>query len=100
MRCRQRASGYELCLRRRYKNTRSGSQVRDKYETNAVHKCVTDYTTIIVVTLVAFLALAAVLLVPVYRFIQKEKEAANKWTKDEIARRAHDRPPRNGADAD
>ena len=60
----------------------------------------TDYTTIIIVTLVAFLALAAVLLVPVYRFLQREKKASDKWTKDEIARRARDRPPRNGSGAD
>lgn len=60
----------------------------------------TDYTTIIIVTLVAFLALAAVLLVPVYRFLQREKKAADKWTENEIARRGHDRPPRNGMDPD
>lgn len=58
----------------------------------------TDYTIIIIVTLVGFLALAAVLLVPVYRFIQREKEVASRWTKEAIARQSHDRPPRNGVD--
>lgn len=56
----------------------------------------TDYTTIIILTLIGFLSLAAILLVPVYRFIQKEKHAAEKWTKEELARRSHERPPRNG----
>lgn len=60
----------------------------------------TDYTTIIIVTFVAFLTLAALLLVPVYRFIQKEKEASRKWTDEELARRSHDRPPRNGSGMD
>ena len=40
----------------------------------------TDYTTIILVTLVGFIALAALLLVPVDRFITRAEQASRKWT--------------------
>ena len=53
----------------------------------------TDYTLIIVLTLVGFLALAAILLVPVYRFLRREEEASRKWSSREIARRQHLNPP-------
>lgn len=58
---------------------------------------VSDYTIIIIITLVGFIALAALLLVPVYNFIQKEKKAASHWTKEEMARRSRERPSPNGA---
>ncbi len=61
----------------------------------------TDYTTIIVLTLVGFLALAAILLVPVYRFLRREEKASEKWTSEEMARRRRSDPPGpNGRNAD
>lgn len=48
----------------------------------------TSYTSIILLTLFGFLALAAILLVPVYRFLRREEQVARKWTNEEIARRA------------
>lgn len=47
----------------------------------------TDYNLIILLTLVGFLALAAVLLVPVYRFLRREEEASDEWTIRELRRR-------------
>ena len=52
-----------------------------------------DYTLIIVLTLVGFLALAAILLVPVYRFLRREENASKKWSSQEMARRRHVDPP-------
>ena len=46
-----------------------------------------SYTGIIVLTLVCFLTLAALLLVPVYRFLQREEQASKKWTRERLARR-------------
>ncbi len=45
-----------------------------------------NYTWIIVGTTVGFFALAAVLLVPIYRFLNREEKASEAWTKDEIDR--------------
>lgn len=65
-----------------------------------------DYITIIIVTFVGFVALAALLLVPVYRFLKREERAATKWTDPadfEAAQRgerpapAAREPERNGA---
>lgn len=47
----------------------------------------TDYTLIILLTLFGFLGLAALLLVPVYRFLRREEQSSRKWTRDELARR-------------
>ena len=48
----------------------------------------TSYTSIILLTLFGFLALAAILLIPVYRFLRREEQVARKWTNEELARRA------------
>ncbi|MFW5972558.1 MAG: hypothetical protein ACOCTG_01085 [Bacteroidota bacterium] len=53
------------------------------------------YFPIVLATTVLFFVLAAILLVPIYRFLQREEEASRRWTPEEIARRAreeHDRP--------
>lgn len=39
------------------------------------------YTFVIILTLVGFLALAAALLVPVYRFLKREEKAGEEWTR-------------------
>jgi len=50
-----------------------------------------QYLPIIVGTLVGFAALAAALLVPVYRFLERERKVAKKWTPEAIARRLRER---------
>ncbi len=40
------------------------------------------YTGVILLTLVGFLALAALLLTPVYRFLKREEKVAEAWTED------------------
>ena len=45
-----------------------------------------NYTFIIIATLVGFFTLAAILLVPVYRFLRKEEEVSAEWTEDKINR--------------
>jgi hypothetical protein len=42
---------------------------------------------IIAATLFGFLALAFVLLYPIYRFLRREERASDDWTPDAIARR-------------
>ncbi len=46
-----------------------------------------DYTWVILGTLLGFLFLAALLLVPIYLFLKKEEQESEKWT---------DRPPTDG----
>ena len=46
-----------------------------------------QYLPVILATLVGFSALAALLLVPVYRFLEREEEVAQQWTPDELAER-------------
>ena len=46
-----------------------------------------EYLPIIVGTLVGFGLLAAVLLVPVYRFLERERKVAQEWTPDALAER-------------
>jgi hypothetical protein len=46
-----------------------------------------EYLPIIVGTLVGFGLLAAVLLVPVYRFLERERKVAQKWTPEALAER-------------
>ncbi len=41
-----------------------------------------NYWLIILATLVGFFTLAAILLVPVYRFLKKEEKASAQWTKE------------------
>jgi hypothetical protein len=38
-----------------------------------------QYTFVIIATTVGFFALAALLLVPVYRFLKREEEASKQW---------------------
>lgn len=45
------------------------------------------YLPVIVGTLVGFAALAALLLVPIYRFLDREEEVANEWTPEALAER-------------
>lgn len=40
------------------------------------------YNGVVFLTLVGFLALAALLLVPVYRFLKREEKVAEAWTED------------------
>lgn len=52
---------------------------------------------IIAVTFFGFIALAALLLVPVYRFLTREERASRDWTDDAIAQRhRRDAPPSMG----
>lgn len=44
-----------------------------------------QYLPIIVATLVGFSLLAAALLVPIWRFLKREAEVAEKWTPDRVA---------------
>jgi len=44
-----------------------------------------QYLPIIIATLVGFGLLAAALLVPIWRFLQREEEVAEKWTPDRVA---------------
>lgn len=45
------------------------------------------YLPVIVATLVGFAALAAALLVPIYRFLDREQEVAEEWTPEAVAER-------------
>jgi hypothetical protein len=44
-----------------------------------------QYLPIILATLIGFSVLAAALLVPVWRFLDREEKVAEKWTPDQIA---------------
>lgn len=56
-----------------------------------------NYLLIILLTFVGFVALAAILLVPVYLFLKREERASDAWTPEALARRRRDAaPPRNG----
>lgn len=46
-------------------------------------------------TFIGFIALAFLLLLPVYRFLNREEKASDDWTNDAIARRQR-RPPDQG----
>jgi membrane protein implicated in regulation of membrane protease activity len=43
-----------------------------------------DYTITILVTFFAFVGLAALLLMPVYRFLKREEATSEYWTKDRM----------------
>ena len=60
-----------------------------------------QYLSVIVATLVGFAALAAVLLVPISRFLDREQEVAEDWTPEAIAKRMRERQhtATNGAEA-
>jgi hypothetical protein len=64
-----------------------------------------EYLPIILGTLVGFGLLAAALLVPVYRFLERERKVAEKWTPEALAKRMQERetsangtPAETGAD--
>lgn len=59
-----------------------------------------EYLPLIIATLVGFGALAALLLVPIYRFLDREQEVAEKWTPEALAKRMQEKQQttRNGAD--
>lgn len=50
-----------------------------------------EYLPIIVGTIVGFGLLAAALLVPVYRFLEREQKVAQKWTPEALAERLRQR---------
>ena len=50
-----------------------------------------QYLPIIAGTLVGFAALAALLLMPISRFLDREEEVAEDWTPDALAERMHER---------
>jgi len=41
-----------------------------------------DYTLVIILTFFGFIGLAALLLVPVYRFLNREERLSESWTRD------------------
>lgn len=53
----------------------------------------TDYDLVILATFFGFLALAFLLLAPIYRFLKREEKASEQWTKEGLARRAREEPP-------
>lgn len=50
-----------------------------------------EYLPVIVATLIGFGVLAALLLVPVSRFLDREQEVAEKWTPEALAERMSER---------
>lgn len=58
-----------------------------------------EITLVIIITFVGFVTLAAILLVPVYRFLRREEKVSRKFTREAIARRNPATPP-NGQDGD
>lgn len=44
------------------------------------------YYVVIALTFIGFVALAAILLVPVYLFLKKEEEVASHWTDETVAK--------------
>lgn len=55
-----------------------------------------EYLPIIVGTIVGFGLLAAALLIPVYRFLEREQKVAEKWTPEALAERARERNEAGG----
>ncbi len=50
-----------------------------------------DYTWIIIATLVGFFALAAALLVPIYRFLIQQEKVSEAWTKEALEEAVRDK---------
>lgn len=50
-----------------------------------------NMTVIILVTLVAFFGLAALLLVPIWRFLDREEEVSQQWTRNKVNERRRER---------
>ncbi|PSQ95551.1 MAG: hypothetical protein BRD55_09945 [Bacteroidetes bacterium SW_9_63_38] len=61
-----------------------------------------EYLPIIAGTLVGFGLLAALLLVPVYRFLERERKVAQEWTPEALAERMQEKQSTttNGAESD
>ena len=49
------------------------------------------YAVVIIVTALGFGALAAILLVPVYRFLRREERLSREWTEEELREEARRR---------
>lgn len=57
------------------------------------------YALLIILTLIGFFLLAAVLLVPVYRFLEREEQVSKRWTEDQLAERMREhRAQSNGTE--
>jgi hypothetical protein len=54
------------------------------------------YLPVVLATLIGFSAIAALLLVPVYRFLEREEEVAEQWTPEELAARRRERDEDGG----
>ena len=55
---------------------------------------------LIAMALFGFFLLAAILLVPAYLFLRREKKVSEQWTPEALARRARETPPSpNGSHA-
>lgn len=50
-----------------------------------------SYNLVIVLTFIGFMALAAALLIPVYRFLKREEHISNTWTPEALQRQAEER---------
>ena len=55
-----------------------------------------EYLPIILGTIVGFGLLAAALLVPVYRFLEREQKVAEQWTPEALAERMQERQDTSG----
>lgn len=55
------------------------------------------YNVVIIVSFVGFCALAAILLVPIYRFLKREERASETWSTDELLRIAQERDAKENA---
>jgi hypothetical protein len=58
----------------------------------------TAYITAIVLSFFGFVLLAALLLVPVYRFLRREETLSRQWTPEALARRMRETASSNGTD--
>lgn len=59
----------------------------------------TAYITAIVLSFFGFVLLAALLLVPVYRFLRREETLSRQWTPEALARRMRETTSSNGIDS-
>ena len=56
-----------------------------------------DYYIAIAASFFGFIALAFILLFPVYRFLRREETHSERWTTNALAERQRRRPPCDGA---
>lgn len=54
---------------------------------------------LIVLALIGFFLLAAIVVVPVYRFLKREEQASRQWTRETLARRTRETPPHSNGTA-